>query len=104
MTSPARNWRFSGQFQPWAGFAVPIGRRLFEIDFHTAKVREILKKYGPKVDVRWYHEDDWFTLASHDPDLTVDDLIKEFGLTPLTGYRIRAGRQVEERRTGMHSK
>ena len=32
------------------------------------------KKYGPKVEVNWLHDDDWFTLDSLDPDLTVDDI------------------------------
>jgi beta-ureidopropionase len=88
----------SGTYQQWAGAAIPLGRRLFEIDFHVDKVRRIQQKYGPKVDVRWYHEDDWFTLASLDPDLTVEDLEKEFGLTPLDDYRIRAGKAVEAAR------
>lgn len=88
----------SGRFQPWAGAALPLGKRLFEIDFHTAKVREIQKKYGTRVDVTWYHEDDWFTLASLDPNLTVEDLIAEFGLLPLDDYRLRATRAIEKAR------
>jgi beta-ureidopropionase len=88
----------SGFFQQWAGAALPVGKRLFEIDFHTKKVREIQKKYGAKVQVVWYHEDDWFTLASADSDLTVEDLIVEFGLTPLDDYRIRAAKAIEQAR------
>ena len=48
--------------------------------------------------VKWYHEDDWVTLASLDADLTVDDLIEEFGLTPLAAYRERASRAIESAR------
>jgi beta-ureidopropionase len=91
----------SGRFQPWAGAALPLGKRLFEIDFHTAKARDIQKKYGTKVEVNWYHEDDWFTLASLDPDLTVEDLIAEFGLLPLDDYRIRAARAIEKARAAV---
>ena len=68
MTSPVTNLPFSGRFQPYAAAAIPIGKTLFEIDFHTTKAHEIQKKYGPKVEVVWHHEDDWFTLASLDPD------------------------------------
>ena len=89
----------TGQFQEWAGAALPVGKRLFEIDFHARKAREIQKKYGPKVELVWFHEDDWFTLASLDPDLTVEDLIAEFGLIPLDEYRIRAARAVDEARS-----
>lgn len=88
----------SGKFQHWAGMALPLGKRLFEIDFHVKKIRAIQKKYGDKVEVKWYHEDDWVTLASLDADLTVDDLIEEFGLTPLAAYRERASRAIESAR------
>lgn len=88
----------SGHFQPWAGAVLPLGKRLFEIDFHTRKARDIQRKYGTKVDIGWRHEDDWFTLASLDPDLTVEDLIAEFGLLPLDDYRIRAQGAIEAAR------
>lgn len=88
----------TGQFQQWAGAVLPLGKRLFEIDFHSQKAREIQKKYGSRVEVGWRHEDDWFTLASLDPELTVPDLIAEFGLTPLDDYRIRAAKAVEDAR------
>ncbi len=88
----------SGQFQPYAAAAIPIGKRLFEIDFHTHLGRAIQKKYGPKVEVVWHHEDDWFTLASLDPDLTVEDLTKDYGLTPLDDYRVRASQAIEDAR------
>jgi predicted amidohydrolase len=88
----------SGRYQPWAGAVLPLGRRLFEIDYHAQKVREIQQKYGQKVQVVWYHEDDWFTLASLDPNLNVNDLISEFGLTPLNDYRLRATAAVNDAR------
>jgi len=88
----------SGQFQPYASAAIPIGKRLFEIDFHTRKARDIQKKYGPKVDVEWHHDDDWFTLASLAPELTVEDLIAEYSLTPLDDYRIRAKKAIDAAR------
>ena len=68
-------------------------------NFHVQKMRALERKYGPKVDVMWYHDDDWFTLASLDPDLTVEDLQKEFGLTPLNEYRVRAAKTIEAARS-----
>jgi len=88
----------SGRFQPYAAAVIPVGKRLFEIDFNNAKAREVLRKYGPKVDVTWHHDDDWFTMASLTPELMVDDLIAEFGLTPLDEYRVRATKAVETAR------
>lgn len=88
----------TGEYQQWAGAALPLGKRLFEIDFHVRKARDLQKKYGSKIELKWYHEDDWFTLASLDPELTVDDLIREYGLTPLSAYRARAGEAVRKAR------
>ena len=53
-------------------------------------MRAIQMKCGAKVEVLWHHEDDWFTLASLAHDLTVQDLIQEFGLVTLNEYRVRA--------------
>ena len=89
----------TGRFQRWAGAALPLGKRLFEIDFHTRKVREIQQKYGDRVEVIWYHDDDWFTLASLDPELTTEAIIKEFGLTPLDDYRRRAEAAIVKARS-----
>ncbi len=93
----------SGAYQQWAGAVLPLGRRLFEIDYHLQKMRALQQKYGPKVDVVWYHDDDWFTLASLDENLTVEDLEKEFGLTPLDDYRVRAAKAVDAARSRMQS-
>jgi predicted amidohydrolase len=94
----------SGHHQPWAAAALPIGKRLFEIDFHADKARAIQKKYGSKVELVFLHDDDWFTLASLDPDLATEDIIAEFGLTPLDDYRVRAGKAVERARAGAGEK
>ena len=63
-----------------------------------SKVRELQRKYGSRVQLVWLNDDDWFTLASLDPQLTVEDLIAEFGLTPLDAYRIRAAKAVDAAR------
>lgn len=88
----------TGKYCRWAGAVIPIGRRVFEVDYHVTKFRAIEKKYGPKVDVQWFHDDDLITLASLDPDLTVEDLIAEFQLTPHPDYIARAGKAQDERR------
>jgi len=85
----------SGRHEPWAGAALPIGKRLFEVDFNNRGAREVQRKYGPRVEVKWQNEDDWLTVASLDPNLTVDDLITEFGLTPLDAYRARARKAID---------
>jgi beta-ureidopropionase len=80
----------TGKYRHWAGAELPVGKRLFEIDFHVSKMRKIEQKYGSKVSIQWYHDDDLVSLASLDPDLTVADLIDEFELTPHPAYIQRA--------------
>jgi predicted amidohydrolase len=88
----------TGKFQQWAGATLPVGQRLFEIDYHVGKMRRIAAKYGDRVRLAWYHNDDLVSLASLDPDLTVEDLIDEFELTPHTEYIQRAQVAQDERR------
>jgi beta-ureidopropionase len=82
----------------WAGAALKVGKRLFEVDYNVPKMRAVEKKYGSRVEVTWFDDDDWITLASADPDLTVSGIIQEFGLTPLDDYIIRAGKAQDEHR------
>ncbi len=88
----------TGKFQQWAGAVVPLGKTVFEIDFHVSKMREIQKKYGSRVEVAWYHDEDLVTLASLDPVLTVQDLIDEYELTPHRDYILRAQRRQDKSR------
>jgi beta-ureidopropionase len=94
----------SGHYQPWAAAVLPVGKRLFEMDYHVQKVREIQQKYGSRVEVVWLHDDDWFTLASLDPDLTLEDIMSEFGLTPLNDYRARATTAIDKARSAAATK
>ncbi|MCP4256487.1 MAG: carbon-nitrogen hydrolase family protein [Planctomycetes bacterium] len=88
----------TGKYRHWAGAVLPVGKKLFEIDFHVSKMRKIEQKYGPKVSIQWYHDDDLVSLASLDPELTVADLIDEFELTPHPAYIQRAQNAQDKRR------
>ena len=105
MTRPASIYDISGdkiastgKFRQWAAAELSVGKRLFEIDFHISKMRRIEKKYGGKVLVTWYHDDDLVSLASLVPELSVEDLIDEFDLTPHPVYIRRAQSAQDERR------
>ena len=88
----------SGKFQPWAQATVHLGKRLFEIDNHIGPMREVAAKYGRRVLIEWHHDEDWVTLASLDPELTVESIMAEFGLLPFTPYLARCEKAIEEAR------
>ena len=86
----------TGKFRHWVAAELPVGKRLFETDFHVEKMRKIEEKYGRKVRVTWYHDDDLVSLASLVPNLTVEELISEFDLTLHTAY-IQRAQQVQDK-------
>lgn len=86
----------TGKYQGWAGAVLPLGKQLFEVDFHVAKMRQLQAKYGTRVQVTWHHDDDLVSLASLDPNLTVSQLIEEYKLTPHRAY-IQHAQQAQDR-------
>ena len=93
----------TGSHQEWVGASIPLGKRLFETDYNAAKVPDLQRDYGSKVQVVWDHESDWITLASLDPHLTVDDLIAKYGLIPLRQYIARSTETINKTRSNAES-
>jgi beta-ureidopropionase len=89
----------TGFYQEWAGASLPLGKRLFETGYNAEKIPAIQRDYGTRVQVIWYHDSDWLTVASLDPRLTVDDLIAKYGLIPLRQYIARSTRRINEARS-----
>ncbi len=94
----------TGVYQEWAGAVLPLGKRLFETDYNAPKAREIQQKYGLRVEVTWYHDSDWITLASLDPEVRVEDLIGEYGLIPLDAYIARSTKIINQTRAEAEGK
>jgi len=88
----------TGHFQEWTGAEISLDKRLFEIDYHVSKMRKIQAQFGRRVKVTWLNDEDWVTLESLDPTLSVDDLIARFGLTPLGRYHARCDQFIHQTR------
>ena len=67
-----------------------MDRVQFHLDTNQNKFQDILKKYGPGVEIKVDYPEAHFTMASVMDDVTVDDLIAEFELEPWTDYLNRA--------------
>lgn len=96
--------KHTGKYQNWAGAVLPLGKQLFEVDFHVAKMKQLEQKYGSRVQVTWLHDDDLVSLASLDPTLTVSQLIDEYNLTPHRAYIQRAQQAQDHIRPTAKSK
>jgi hypothetical protein len=94
----------TGKYQYWAGATLPLGKRLFETDYNMPKAQEIQQKYGSRVEVTWYHDSDWITVASLDPNLSTEDLIKEYALIPLHDYIARSTKEQDQSRAQADAK
>lgn len=70
----------------WALAEINLDHRTYHLDFHSEKMAALQKKYGAGVSIRRMSEEGIFNLACQMPDRTVDDLEKEFELTPLRLY------------------
>jgi beta-ureidopropionase len=88
----------TGSYQEWVGTSLPLGKRLFETDDNAERVPAIQSDYGSRVQVVWYHDSSWVTIASLDPQLTVEDLITKYGLIPLRQYIAQSTRTINEAR------
>jgi beta-ureidopropionase len=76
----------SGRHQNWAIAKLNLEKIHCEIDNHRSKARRMIKKYGRKVEVVYYHDEDWMTIESRSPDLTIQQLIDEYGFLPRWDY------------------
>jgi beta-ureidopropionase len=89
----------TGAHQEWVGTVVPLGKRLFETDYNAKVMPVIERDYGSRVQIVWYHDSDWVTLASLDPHVTVEDLIAKYNLIPLRQYIVQSTHTIDEARS-----
>jgi predicted amidohydrolase len=69
---------------------INLDRRLLHTDFNREKWDDMLAKYGTGISLRFYTREGKFALGSELPDVTVDDLMREFGLETIDHYLARA--------------
>ena len=76
----------SGQYEHWAFAKLNLEKVFLEITDYSDKLNEIKKKYGPKVLIRYYHDEDWVTIESCSPDLRIKVILDEYNLVPHWDY------------------
>lgn len=89
------------------GFGTPIAMATLNFDrvalygnINQERIVDIERKYGRKVRVTFDQQNVLFFLESRAPDLTVQDLIREFGLVPFMRYVSDCEEQVRRHLSG----
>lgn len=80
----------AGFVPPIASAVINMDRCQFHLDYNQNKLPDIMRKYGPGVDIEIYYPEAHCTIASNMPDVTVEDIISEFELEPWLDYLDRA--------------
>lgn len=86
----------AGLLPPLLSTVINTDRMLFHLDYNQNKFQEILKKYGPGVEIENHYPEAHFTLASLMDDVTVEDIVAEFELETWTQYLARARRERDK--------
>lgn len=76
----------SGQWEHWAFATLNMEKAFLEIAYYSKSLNEIKKKYGPKVLIRYYNDEDWVTIESRSPDIRIKSILDEYELVPHWDY------------------
>ena len=82
---------------PWAVADIHINRELFHLDENQNQFPAIRDAYGPDVQIEVWEPEGYFLLASHRPDLTVEEIAAKFGLETNRDYLARSVRLRDQR-------
>ena len=88
----------TGRYNDIAEAEIDLEKRLFSTDYNLQKVGDIRAKYGRDVAVRMCLDEDIFTLESRRPDVSVEDLVAEFGLAFWSDYIAKSTGAQQARR------
>ncbi len=87
----------SFHYSPIISANVNLDADVFHIDYNHQHLRPMREKYGGQVEIQSLSPEAVFLLTSHHADLTVDDLVEEFGMERRTQYWERAGASRREK-------
>ncbi len=71
---------WTGNFANWVCAPVNLEKVLLHTWPYCERFNDIHAKYGRKVDIKTFHEEEWTIIESRSPDVKIADLMKEFSL------------------------
>jgi len=76
-----------------------LDRCVFHQNYNTDKRDRLLKDYAGKIESDlWLEREQWFTLRSLAPDISVRKTAAEYGLEELTAYKNRSAAEIDKMR------
>ncbi len=88
----------NGRLQSWFAATINLDTKVFHWDFQDDEFRAIQKKYGDTIGYRIAHPEGWFLLESRSSDVSIDSVMREFGLVTFPQYIARATRAQDRAR------
>ncbi|MFO7946902.1 MAG: carbon-nitrogen hydrolase family protein [Armatimonadota bacterium] len=80
----------NGVVPPMCTAVVNMDREFFHLDENQPRLKECINKYGTGVEWEIYRPEAHFTLASNMPDVTIEEIIEEFGFETWREYLARS--------------
>ena len=89
----------SGAWEHWAHAVLNLEKEMVEIAFYSQRLRDMKRKYGDKVSIKYFHQEDWVTIESRSPELRISALLKEYEIMPHWDY-IRQEKRLQDEYRG----
>ncbi|MDZ7605105.1 MAG: nitrilase-related carbon-nitrogen hydrolase [Cyclobacteriaceae bacterium] len=64
----------------WVCAPVNLNKRVVHTWPYVLKFEDVLKKYGKRLTITNYHEEEWSVFESLDPEIKIRDVLKEFDI------------------------
>lgn len=88
--------QLDGEFARWVCATINLEKELVQIWPHVLKFKDIQKKYGKKVGIRIYHEENWASIESLDADVKIKELLKEYEI-PTFDEQIAEATEIQKK-------
>lgn len=80
---------------PWALAEVDVDRELIHLDYNQEKFGRVRERYGPDVVIEPHNPEAFAYLSTRRPDLSVEQVMREFELETAAAYFARSARHRE---------
>lgn len=77
---------------------IDLETEVFHVDYHTAKINELPRRFGACASLRTYESEGLFTVGANDPSVSVGQIKAELGLESYRDYHDRVEAVQRDRR------